>query len=558
MTALAILNFAGGIGLFLLGMKLMSDGLRVAAGSALRSILARWTTSFPRAATSGFLITAMMQSSTAVIFATIGFVNAGFLNLTQAVSVIIGSAAGTTVTSWLVVVVGFDMDIKALAMPLIAIGMFLRILTPGGRRGPLGEALAGLGLFFLGLDLLREMFGDIDSPLLTTQQEAGGYLSLLPFLAGGFFMTLITQSSSAAIAVTLTAVGGGVIPLTGGAAVVIGANIGTTSTSLFASLGATPNARRAAVGHVVFNLTTGVGAFVALPLVMTVVALLVPGPEPASNPALSLAVFHTLIQISGLLLFWPFIPRLILALEHRFRTQEEDQSRPRYLDSTAAGVPSLAVEALYHELQRVHGRARASVQHTLSTEDASLRTIDNDRHVITNLTLAVGQFIREAQKADLPDEIAQSLPAGLRVTQYCTEMVEMAREILLLQPQLESLQDEALQSQLNRFRSEAVKVLEATDSLRDDHKPEHYEQAMQVLQEQYQHLKAAILRAGSEGKLAITQMALRLEEISHLRRALEQAVKAAHYLTSLLQPVKDDIAYREANSAPEDNASQSE
>ena len=533
MTLWSVLNFAGGVGLFLLGMKLMSDGLRVAAGGALRGILARWTTSFPRAAGSGFLITAMMQSSTAVIFATIGFVNVGFLNLTQAVSVIIGSAAGTTVTSWLVVAVGFDIDIKTLALPLIAIGMGLRILTPGGRRGPLGEALAGFGVFFLGLDLLREMFGGMDTPLLSGQQDVSGYLSLLPFLVAGFLMTLATQSSSAAIAVTLTAVGGGAIPLAGGAAVVIGANIGTTSTSLFASLGATSNARRAALGHVIFNLATGSIAFVALPLVLALVALIVPGPEPAANPALSLAVFHTLIQIAGLFLFWPFVPRLISILEHRFRSQEEDQSRPRFLDSTAAGIPSLAVEALHHELQRIHARARASVQHALSTEDTSLKTIDNDRHVISNLTLAVGQFIRETQKSDLPDEIAQSLPAGLRVTQYCAEMVDMAREILLLQPQLENLADEDLQSQLNAFRSETVKVLEATDSQRDDHDPGQYEGAMQALQEQYQQLKTAILRAGSGGKLPITQMALRLEEISHIRRALEQAVKAARYLTSL-------------------------
>ncbi len=542
MAILAVLNFAGGIGLFLLGMKLMSDGLKVAAGGTLRGILARWTTSFPRAATSGFLVTAMMQSSTAVIFTTIGFVNAGFLNLTQAVSVIIGSAAGTTATSWLVVVVGFDVDIKMLALPLIAIGMFLRILTPGGRRGPLGEALAGFGVFFLGLDLLREMFGDMNAPLLSTQQDAGGYWSLLPFLVAGFFMTLVTQSSSAAIAVTLTAVGGNVIPLAGGAAVVIGANIGTTTTSLFASLGATPNARRAAVGHVVFNLTTGIVAFLALPLVLLLVALIVPGPEPADNPALSLAVFHTLIQVSGLLLFWPFIPRLIVALEHRFRTQEEDQSRPRYLDSTAAGVPSLAVEALYHELQRIHARARASVQHVLSTEDTSLKTIENDRHVINNLTLAAGTFIREAQKSDLPEDIARSLPAGLRVTQYCAEMAEMAREILLLQPQLENITDKPLQSQLNTFRSEAVRVLQSTDSQREDYKAEQYALTMRTLQELYQQLKADVLRAGSEGRLSIAQMAHRLEEISHIRRALDQSVKAAHYLTSLMQPVEEERA----------------
>lgn len=534
MTLLMVVNFAGGVGLFLLGMKLMSDGLRVAAGNALRSILARWTTNYARATATGFLITALMQSSTAVIFATIGFVNAGFLNLFQAVSVIIGSAVGTTMTSWLVVVVGVDFNIRALALPLIAIGMFLRMVVPGERRGPAGEALAGFGLFLLGLDVLREMFGGIEDTLLPEQTGVTGYAGLALYLVAGLGLTLLTQSSSAAVAVTLTAVAGGVIPLAAGAAVVIGANIGTTSTSMFASIGATTLARRAATGHVIFNLSTGMAAFLALPLILKLVALLIPEPTATAMPALSLAVFHTLIQTAGLLAFWPLIGGLVHWLETRIRVHEDDQIRPHYLDSTVVGVPSLAIDALYHELLRVIERARSSVKLALSAEGGDgMRTLEHDRQVIERLVLAVGEFTRQVQNTELPRTIAGALPAGLRVTQYCTEMNEMAREVLALQPRLAPVSHSQLQQKLNIFKQEAVGVLQSTQHGDAAHANTSSAEALEALQNTYQNLKETLLQAAAEGKLPLEQMALQLEEISHIRRALEQAVKADRYLQQI-------------------------
>ena len=154
------LTFLGGVGLFLLGMRLMTDGLKVAAGDALREILARGTATTPRGIISGIGITAVVQSSSAVIFATVGFVNAGLLTLFQAIGVIIGSNIGTTATSWLVALVGFKVDLQALALPAVAIGMLLRVTGQGKRRAYLGDALTGFGIFFLGLDVLKASFGD--------------------------------------------------------------------------------------------------------------------------------------------------------------------------------------------------------------------------------------------------------------------------------------------------------------------------------------------------------------------------------------------------------------
>ncbi|MFU8817111.1 MAG: Na/Pi cotransporter family protein, partial [Pseudomonadales bacterium] len=262
MSIAALLTFAGGVGLFLLGMRLMSDGLKIAAGPALRELLARATGSSWRAFGSGVLITAMVQSSSAVVFATIGFVNAGLLTLGQAVGVIFGANVGTTLTSWIVAVVGFNVNLQALAMPAIALGMAGWI---GGRgRGvALGQALVGFGIFFLGLDVLKGTFSEADGVLALVQFGDGGALRLLPFVAIGILLTVLMQSSSAALAVTLTAAAGGLMPLPAATAMVIGANVGTTSTAVFATIGATAAARRAAMAHVLFNVVAAVAALLA-------------------------------------------------------------------------------------------------------------------------------------------------------------------------------------------------------------------------------------------------------------------------------------------------------
>ena len=154
-------SFIGGIGLFLLGMMMMTDGLKMAAGDALKHILSEWTRTPLRGFLSGVLITSLVQSSGAVTVAVIGFVNAGLLDILQTVYVIYGTNIGTTMTSWLVAIVGVKLHVQALALPMIGLGMFLRVISGSTRRGALGDALAGFGLFFLGIAILKNTFEDI-------------------------------------------------------------------------------------------------------------------------------------------------------------------------------------------------------------------------------------------------------------------------------------------------------------------------------------------------------------------------------------------------------------
>lgn len=235
MTTSALMAVLGGVGLFLLGMRLMTDGLRMAAGNALRHILASWTRTPLRGLATGFGITAAVQSSSAVTVAVIGFANAGLLTLDDTLWVIYGSNVGTSITGWLVALVGFKINLKALALPFIGIGMGLNISGHGGsRRAAIGEALAGFGLFFMGVDILKEGFTGMEGSLDPASMQAEGLVCVAIFVAVGLLLTILMQSSSATMAMLITASAGGAIPITCAAAAVVGANVGTTATAALA------------------------------------------------------------------------------------------------------------------------------------------------------------------------------------------------------------------------------------------------------------------------------------------------------------------------------------
>ncbi|MEJ2088478.1 MAG: Na/Pi symporter, partial [Gammaproteobacteria bacterium] len=264
-------TFIGGLGLFLLAVTMITDGLRLAAGDTLREALARSTRTRFRGLVSGIALTGLIQSSSAVTVATIGFVNAGLLTLTQSFGVIYGANVGTTVTGWIVALVGFSFKLELFALPMIGIGMLSRILRPGSRVGAVGEAIAGFGLFFIGVDVQRDAFESFSPSVDVASFAPQGGVGIVLYVLLGFVMTLVTQSSSAAIAITLTAATGGLLEINAAAAMVIGANVGTTSTAAFAVVGATSNARRVAAAHVAFNLLTGAVALVLLPVMLWVV-----------------------------------------------------------------------------------------------------------------------------------------------------------------------------------------------------------------------------------------------------------------------------------------------
>jgi phosphate:Na+ symporter len=343
-----IATLLGGIGLFLLGMVLMTDGLRAAAGDALRDLLGRLTRGTLPAFLSGAALTALVQSSSATTLATIGFVSAGLLAFTQAVGVILGAAVGTTSTGWLVAFLGLKFSISALALPLVGIGALLRLLTRG-RSASIGLALAGFGLIFVGIDTLQAgMLTLSDRFDLAGLPHDAVHHRLLLVLVGAA-MTVVMQSSSAAVATTLSAVHAGTLGLAPAAVLVVGASIGTTVTAGLAAIGATVPARRTAVAHIVFNLFSGTVAFVLLPVVLP--ALRGIAASPAAGPEGAIAVFHTAFTLAGAAIVLPFAARYA-ALVARM-VPDRTPALTRNLDVSAYAVPAVAVEAARRTVREV-------------------------------------------------------------------------------------------------------------------------------------------------------------------------------------------------------------
>lgn len=248
----------GSLGLFLYGMKIMSEGLQKAAGNKLRSILTAMTKNRFTGVLTGVFITALIQSSSATTVMVVSFVNAGLLNLLQSVTVIMGANIGTTVTAWIISFFGFKFSISAYAIPLIAIATPL-IFSANGKRKSYGEFILGFALLFMGLDMLKNSVPDLkNNPEILeflTRFTQSGYISVVIFLVIGTLLTIVVQSSSATMAITLIMVSKGWISYELGAAMVLGENIGTTITANIAAIPANISAKRAALAHTLFNIT---------------------------------------------------------------------------------------------------------------------------------------------------------------------------------------------------------------------------------------------------------------------------------------------------------------
>lgn len=254
---LDFLTLLGAIGMFLYGMKIMSEGLQKVAGDKLRNILSAMTTNRVTGVFTGVLITALIQSSTATTVMVVSFVNAGLLSLSQSISVIMGANVGTTVTAWLISVLGFKVDISTLALPLIGIAIPF-LFSSKSRRKSWGEFILGFALLFLGLAYLKDSVPDLQNnpqALAFIQNYTSmGYWSILLFLAIGTLLTIVLQSSSATVAITLVMCSQGWIPFEIAAAMVLGENIGTTITANIAAISANTSAKRAALAHLMFNV----------------------------------------------------------------------------------------------------------------------------------------------------------------------------------------------------------------------------------------------------------------------------------------------------------------
>lgn len=371
---LQILTLLGALGMFLYGMNLMSAGLQKAAGSKMRGMLTAMTSNPFKGVLTGLGITTVIQSSSATTVMTVGFVNAGLLTLSQAVGVIMGANIGTTVTAWLVSLLGFKADISLFAVPLMAVG-FILSLSKSDKRRHISELIVGFSLLFLGLSLMKESVPDLkETPeVLAFIQNwtSYGFGSVLIFLVFGTVLTLVLQSSSATMALTLIMVNMGWIPFEMGAAMVLGENIGTTITANIAAAVGNANARRAAMAHTLFNLF-GVCWALALfrPFLMLVGTVItwfgLPNPmdivhsseiamtaDESMSTLYGVSMLHTLFNtFNTVILIW-FVPVIVKIVERIIKdkkSDKEDTVKLKFIDAGPLSTAELAIGQARNEV----------------------------------------------------------------------------------------------------------------------------------------------------------------------------------------------------------------
>lgn len=373
MGILQIFTLLGALGMFLYGMNLMSSGLQKAAGDRLRGFLSAMTSNPFKRVMTGLGITAVIQSSSATTVMVVSFVNAGLLTLAQAIGVIMGANIGTTVTAWLVAWLGFKADISILAVPLMLLG-FLFSNSKKSQRRNIGELVVGFSLLFLGLSFMKESVPDLkETPQVlefVKQWSGHGFGSVLIFLGFGTVLTLVLQSSSATMAITLIMLSMGWIPFNMACAMVLGENIGTTITANIAASVGNASAKRAAMSHTIFNVFGVIWALILfkpfLAMVGNIIELFgLPNPAAAgfavSDPTSAegtaalygLSMLHTLFNsINTLILIWftGLIEKAVTWIIKAPANKEEDVFRLKYIEAGPIATPELAIEQTFNEI----------------------------------------------------------------------------------------------------------------------------------------------------------------------------------------------------------------
>lgn len=447
------LNLLGGLGVFLLGIKMMSEGLQKAAGNKLRTVIAGATGNRFTATLSGLAATSIIQSSSATTVMVVGFASAGLLTLTQSLGVIFGANIGTTTTAWIISLLGFKVQISIFALPLIGIGFFSQFVEKWPTFRRLGEAMLGFGLLFLGLALIKDAIPDVQNSSATiawiTKFSPNNIFTLLAVVGVGTVLTLIFQSSSAVMAVTLTCAAKGLIDYPTAAALVLGENIGTTITANIAAIGATRTAKRAAIGHFMFNFLGVVWAVILFKPLLGLVDMIVPGTTIGTsedvlltNIPYHLSAFHTtfnVINTGVMLIFIKQFEKIIMFLMPVKRS-EEKKTDLVYLKTGLTSTPELSLEAASREVDRMASLLEVIISktlHAVKTDSPKLfdRTITEIRaaeKATDVLEYKIGDFLQKLTHEQLSRPMIAEVLKLLAITNYLEKMGDHGEKIAIL------------------------------------------------------------------------------------------------------------------------------
>jgi len=448
-TFLDFLKLIGSMGMFLYGMKIMSEGLQKAAGEKLRNILTAMTTNRFTGVLTGILITALIQSSSATTVMVVSFVNAKLLTLAQSISVIMGANIGTTVTAWVISIFGFKVDMGAFALPLLAFALPL-IFSKKSQRKSIGEFIFGFAFLFMGLSFLKVNAPDLNNNpemLAFVQHYTGmGYISIFIFLFIGTLLTIIVQSSSATMAITLIMCANGWISLELGAAFVLGENIGTTITANFAALTGNAQAKRAALAHFVFNILGVIWVLILfypfIHFINWVVDTYFASNIPAVVTSYKLSAFHTIFNICNVLLLIPAVSLIEKAVCFLIPADEEDEDyRLRYISAGILSTAELSILQARKEIQLFSDRSVRMfdmVQNILTIQKDEdfcklFGRIKKYENISDNMEVEIANYLGKVATGRLSSDSKRQIQAMLReiteLESICDSCYNLARTI---------------------------------------------------------------------------------------------------------------------------------
>jgi phosphate:Na+ symporter len=443
MTVISLLlRMIGGLCMFLFGMKVMSDGIQQSAGDRMKKALNFMTGNRFVGVLTGFVVTSIIQSSSATTVMVVAFVNAGLLTLTQSIGVIMGANIGTTVTAWVVSLLGFSVNISNMALPAVGVGFILSVIK--WKYKSLGDLLLGFGFLFMGLDYLTQTMSNTGNYYDFNSIAALSHLGFLSTVIGagaGLVITLLIHSSSAATAIVLTMAYNGVVGYEMAAGMILGANVGTTVDAALAAIGAKTAAKRAALVHVLFNI---VGTLWALPLLKPLLALvhvLTPGNPVAHDSAITihLAMLHTVFNVTNTLVFLPFVKSYAQLVSFIIREDKSKEESGHYQFSYVSGAitdtPELNILRAEKEIIDMAGVA-SSMYARFSAVLRSLRETGDKNEAVTRLCEELKQkeeytdemketlsgFLIECSREQINPRSEQRIFRLLRVIDYIEEM----------------------------------------------------------------------------------------------------------------------------------------
>ena len=526
------IGIMGGLGLFLYGMNLMGDGLQKSAGSKLKRIIELLTSNVIMGVLVGMVVTMVIQSSSATTVMVVGFVNAGIMSLTQAIGVIMGANIGTTITAQLV-----SLDVDFLAPVALGIGIVIYMFSNKPKHKNIAEILIGFGILFTGMDFMKEAV----KPLAGYQGFTDMLLSFGPHpilgVLMGFAITAIVQSSSASMGMLIALASQGLIPITAALPILYGENIGTCVTSLISSIGASRNARRAAIMHLTFNV---LGSMIFMFILSKPIVAIVTAIDP-TDAARQIANAHTLFNILNVIVLLPFnklIVKLALKLVPETKGEQDDDDKVvKYIDDRMIETPSIALANIIKETLRMGEKSKESLNAAMDgIVDKSKEKIElsfKREKLINELQKSILNYLLKLSKASLNEDSRETVDALFntvndieRIGDHAENIAELAKDIVDLEISFSDVGIGELKDMYNKVVSTYTYALEAM-------RTSNVELACKVIKmEEQVDMMEKSCRANHMNRLnssscSIESGVIYLDIISNLERVSDHAVNIA-------------------------------